>query len=246
MSKSSFFLAIIAFVLYAFFFQAKTMPPEVPKPQSQEEEASSSANPIALSPSFESLTFRVERVVDGDTIEIAGGVKVRYIGIDTPESTTTTECFGEEAANQNKLLVEGREVSLEKDVSETDKYGRLLRYVYVEGMMVNQELVETGYANSSSYPPDIKYQELFRNSERLAREQGRGLWGSCGLSKIAPNNENNGCSIKGNISKSTTEKIYHVFGGKFYNQTVIGDVVGEKYFCSEAEAQAAGWRKSKL
>src|SRR4030042_2567140 len=76
----------------------------------------------------------VTRVIDGDTIEIEGGQKVRYIGIDTPEKVDprpSVQCYGKEAAAKNKELVEGKRVRLEKDVSETDKYGRLLRYVFV-------------------------------------------------------------------------------------------------------------------
>lgn len=124
----------------------------------------------------------VTKVVDGDTIQINGNLTVRYIGIDTPETVDPRRevgCFGKEASEKNKLLVLGKEVRLEKDVSETDRYGRLLRYVYVDNVMVNEQLVLDGYAQSSSYPPDIKYQERFDAAERLAIETKRGLWGSC-------------------------------------------------------------------
>lgn len=127
-------------------------------------------------------TVKVVKIVDGDTIEIEGGKKVRYIGIDTPETkhpTKKVQCFGKEASAKNKELVEGKEVRLEKDVSETDRYGRLLRYVYIGDTMINELLVQDGYAVSSSYPPDIKHQELFRQTEREARENNRGLWNDC-------------------------------------------------------------------
>lgn len=123
----------------------------------------------------------VIRVIDGDTIEIEGGQKVRYIGIDTPETVHPSEpvgCYGVEASNKNKELVLNKEVRLEKDISETDIYGRLLRYVFVGDLMVNELLVREGYAQSSSYPPDIKYQHKFIEAQRLAREEGKGLWGS--------------------------------------------------------------------
>jgi len=126
--------------------------------------------------------YKVARVVDGDTIELEDGTKVRYIGTDTPETVnlnTAIECFGHEASNINKELVEGKEVSLEKDVSETDRYDRLLRYVYVGDVFVNDFLVRQGYANASSYPPDIKYQDQFTQAEAEARENNRGLWSSC-------------------------------------------------------------------
>lgn len=126
--------------------------------------------------------YKVDRIIDGDTIEIEGGQKVRYIGIDAPETvhpSKTVACFGKEAAEKNKELVEGKMVKLEKDVSETDKYGRLLRYVYVEGLFVNDYLVRQGYATVYTTPPDIKYQDLFFESERAARDNKRGLWTSC-------------------------------------------------------------------
>jgi len=127
----------------------------------------------------EAQEVRVTRVIDGDTIEIEGGQKVRYIGIDTPETVHPSEpieCFGKEASSKNNELVAGKKVRLEKDVSETDKYGRLLRYVWVGDTFVNDCLVRQGYAKASSYPPDVKYQEQFRQAEQEARDAGRGLW----------------------------------------------------------------------
>lgn len=124
----------------------------------------------------------VTRIVDGDTIEISGKVLVRYIGIDTPETVDLrkdVQCFGKEASNENKRLVLGKKVTLEKDVSETDRYGRLLRYVYIDGKMVNEELVKNGYARAVSYPPDIKYQDAFAKAEESARKSERGLWSTC-------------------------------------------------------------------
>lgn len=127
----------------------------------------------------------VVRVVDGDTIVVhieGHQYTVRYIGVDTPETVkpnTPVQCFGQEASRRNRELVEGKKVRLEKDVSETDRFGRLLRYVYVDGRMVNAVLVEEGYAQVSTFPPDVKYQEEFLRLQREARDAGRGLWGSC-------------------------------------------------------------------
>ena len=125
-------------------------------------------------------------VVDGDTIKVAVGGRVyrlRYIGIDTPETKHPRigrECYGAEAATANSKLVAGKVVELEKDVSETDRYGRLLRYVWLGDVLVNERLVRDGYAVSSTYPPDVKYQERFLAAQRSARDAGAGLWGSCG------------------------------------------------------------------
>jgi micrococcal nuclease len=98
---------------------------------------------------------------------------VRYISIDTPERG---ERLYEEATEKNRELVEGKIVRLEKDVSETDIYGRLLRYVYVDDTFVNAELVRLGYAKAIPYPPDTKFQELFAELEQEAKDAGRGIW----------------------------------------------------------------------
>ena len=101
---------------------------------------------------------------------------MRYIGIDTPEVHPQLEAYGMEALQANRELVEGKEVRLERDVSETDKYGRLLRYVYVNGILVNAELVRQGLAYARAYPPDTKYQDYLEELETEAREAGRGMW----------------------------------------------------------------------
>lgn len=128
----------------------------------------------------------VAKVIDGDTIQIETGQTVRYIGIDTPETKdprTEVQCFGKDAAAKNKELVEGKTVRLEKDVSETDRYGRLLRYVYVGDLFVNDELVRQGFAHASAYPPDVAFQDHFREAEQEAREEKRGLWAACDVQK---------------------------------------------------------------
>lgn len=126
----------------------------------------------------------VTKVIDGDTIEVSlngQSYKVRYIGIDTPETVDPSrpiQPYGLEASAKNKKLVDGLVVRLEKDISETDKYGRLLRYVYVGDLFVNAELVRLGYAQVATYPPDVKYTDLFLRLQSEAREAGRGLWGA--------------------------------------------------------------------
>jgi endonuclease YncB( thermonuclease family) len=133
----------------------------------------------------------VKRVVDGDTIELSSGEKVRLIGINTPEThhpTRGVECFGKEAEAYTRQLLEGHQVRLEKDVSETDRYGRLLRVVYLvpestlaAELFVNKHLVEEGYALVDTYPPDVKYKDIFLEAQRIAREQGKGLWSACNV-----------------------------------------------------------------
>ena len=123
--------------------------------------------------------YQVAKVIDGDTIKIEGGEIVRYIGIDAPETVNPKkpiECYGKEAADKNRELVEGKKVRLEKDISERDKYGRLLRYVWLDQIMVNEYLVKEGYAQATTWPPDVKYQERFLTAEKEARENKKGLW----------------------------------------------------------------------
>ena len=125
---------------------------------------------------------KVAHVIDGDTIEIETGQKVRLIGIDTPEVVDPRkpiECFGKEASLRAKELLEGNLVRLERDISETDRYGRLLRYIYSGDVFINKQLISEGYAHASSYPPDIKYQDILREAQEDARVNNRGLWKGC-------------------------------------------------------------------
>ncbi|QQG43377.1 MAG: thermonuclease family protein [Candidatus Daviesbacteria bacterium] len=185
-----------------------TTPPKTSEPQSippaEQQTAqidrneSQATKPVENSPALEVfktqtapnnpniVLAKVTKVIDGDTIEVdlGNGNKktVRYIGVDTPETVDprkSVQCFGKEASDKNRELVGNGTVGLEKDVSETDKYGRLLRYVYVGDLLINQLLVSEGYARASSYPPDIKYQDKFRTAEQQARTNNKGLWGSC-------------------------------------------------------------------
>jgi len=123
----------------------------------------------------------VTKVVDGDTIRVlldGREEKVRYIGVDAPESTTTQEPFGKEATKRNAQLVRDQIVELYRDVSETDRYGRLLRYVVTNSVFVNLKLIEEGYAKAVTYPPDVACATIFQYAERTARELGKGLWAS--------------------------------------------------------------------
>ena len=109
------------------------------------------------------------RVVDGDTIELDGGEKVRYIGIDTPETVhprKPVEWMGKEATEANRVLVEGRRVLLEYDSREKDTYGSTLAYVYAGDVMVNERLVEMGYVQVFGHWPNVKYLERFLEAQR--------------------------------------------------------------------------------
>ena len=131
-------------------------------------------------PAETTLVDRVERVIDGDTIVGARLGRIRYIGINTPELDAPDPAvrrMAQEAARVNRRLVEGRTVQLALDVQERDRYGRLLAYVWVEGLFVNAHLVEQGYAQAMTVPPNVRYAELFVRLEREARANRRGFWG---------------------------------------------------------------------
>jgi micrococcal nuclease len=115
----------------------------------------------------------VARVIDGDTIELANGKKVRLLGIDAPEQG---QHYYEEAKEKLSKLVEGKEIVLEGDVTNTDKNGRLLRYVFVDGLFVNLELIRLGFANTYIVSPDVKYSNQFLEAEEIARKNGIGIW----------------------------------------------------------------------
>lgn len=222
---------------------------------------------------------QVINVVDGDTIDVkwlAGpklpATRIRMIGINTPESTTRVEPYGKEATNYTTKHLKGKIVWLEKDVSEKDKYGRALRYVWLSEppakpmfdharkSMFNARLVAEGYAQVATFPPDVKYAELFVKLQREAQAAKKGLWGiskphqsSQKASPSKPANQSKprmvkgngsyncpkGYPIKGNIN-SKGEKIYHAPGGQYYNKTKP-----EYCFCTEQDARNAGFRPSK-
>jgi micrococcal nuclease len=118
-------------------------------------------------------TTKVQAVIDGDTVVLENGEHVRLIGIDSPEKGFS---FYEEARNYAISLMEGKEVKLEKDVEDKDKYDRLLRYIWVDDLFVNEEMIKAGWALAYRYPPDIKYADLFEQIEKDAKNNCLGMW----------------------------------------------------------------------
>lgn len=129
----------------------------------------------------------VSKVVDGDTIIVNDKTTVRFVGIDTPETVDPRRpvgCYGKEASSEVKKLLDSKQIILQKDVSDTDKYKRILRYIYLplengQILFVNDYLVREGFAKVLTYPPDVKYDEQFRTAEKEAKISKRGLWGKC-------------------------------------------------------------------
>ena len=179
--RQSFLFALVLFLTGVFIVLATLRLENIPIVLEQLKKIFASGWPqrnTALQESWREVV--VERVIDGDTIEIGNGVHIRYIGINAPESVkpgSLIECFGEESSLRNKELVEGKTIRLEKDISEKDKYGRLLRYVYLQdGTLVNEILVREGYAYAFTFPPDVKLKNLFQQAENEARKKKVGLW----------------------------------------------------------------------
>ena len=208
----------------------------------------------------------VAYVIDGDTFKLKTGERVRLLSIDAPEKG---ECYYQESRQALKKLIEGRQVRLEKDVSEKDKYGRLLRYVILPAMpnspyfphypdapdlIVNQYLVDRGYALYVPSPPDKRYRDLIISARDRAKKGKRGLWGACKWPLEEREKElrrernqpppNSACIIKGNISEKGFGKIYLIPGCDNYNNVKIDPRKGERYFCTEQEAINAGFRKA--
>lgn len=177
---------------------------------------------------------KVVRVVDGDTFQLASGKRVRLMGVDGPEFDN---CGGSEAKTRLTELVKNKEVELREFVTEA--YGRSLALVYVDDKLVNKIIMEEGWGR-----PDYR-----KNSERAsltkayhdAQKAKMGVWGKC-ISKVSPNPK---CTIKGNIDPASYEKFYHLPACRHYNQTVLNLAYGEKWFCSEEEAVASGFKKTK-
>lgn len=208
--------------------------------------------------------YPVVSVADGDTITVAvAGTdeRVRLIGIDAPEISGPVECFGPEAAVFAHSLLTGTSVELVADPTQDDRdrNGRLLRYVALpEGTDVSATLVAGGYAFEYTYDKPYARQNHYRDQEAAARAQTIGLWSpatcdgrggrtgaaaatttasAASTAQASPE----ACAIKGNINRKG-EKIFHLPGDASYAATVISGDRGERYFCSVAEAETAGWR----
>lgn len=183
----SLFITIVGFLFLWFGLK----PQEIVLPEST---PTSTPTTVLQKESTGSATLGIEgekavvtKVVDGDTIQITNGQTVRFIGIDTPETVDPRRpvgCFGKEASNEVKSLLTGKEVVLQKDVSDTDKYKRLLRYIYLpledgQFLFVQDYLVREGFATVLTYPPDVKFDKQLMDAQRYAKENRKGLWGKC-------------------------------------------------------------------
>lgn len=194
-------------------------------------------------------------VIDGDTIKIQDNIRVRLLGIDAPEKG---ECYYEESREFAIELLNNKYVKLEEDITAKDRYDRLLRYVVLlsedeeqDNILINDYFVRQGWARYVASPPDNRYRDLFSSAQEEAKRERRGLWNECEDDSDVeslreedsqPTDEN--CIIKGNISEKGYGKTYLIPGCDNYNSVKIDTRKGEQYFCTESEAQTAGFRKA--
>ena len=216
------------------------------------------------------VDVEVVSVTDGDTIKVRinGQIEsVRFLLVDTPETKHPRlgeQPFGQEAKSFTKNMLEGKTVQLEKDVSDRDKYGRLLYYLYVDGKSVQEELLRNGLARVAYiYAPNTKYVDQYYAIQKEAQAKGKGIWSVENYvqedgyheevidgkqEEVVENKQSQqltgDCKIKGNIS-SSGDKIYHMPGQQYYDVTKIDTSKGEHYFCSPEEAEQAGFRASQ-
>jgi micrococcal nuclease len=200
------------------------------------------AGPAAPSDGVGRITATVTKVVDGDTIDVdinGAAYKLRYIGMDCPElgSAGVSGDLAKKATDVNRELVGGKTVQLEKDISETDRYGRLLRYVYSGDLMVNAELVRLGFARSIAYPPDTRYQSLLASLQSEAKAAALGIWDSDGDVPLS------NASTKGTYVGSKKSSKYH------YPSCAWGWQIAaynEVWFSSSEDARSKGYVPCKV
>ena len=210
--------------------------------------------PIRIARGSDALTGPA-RVIDGDTLDV-GGVRIRLHGIDAPESKQSCRTGGQrwscgrEATRALAGRIGGRSVACEE--RDQDRYGRVVAVCSLSGTDLNGWMVAQGWAFAYR-----RYSRAYVAEESGARAARRGMWRGYVVppwdwrrgerlagTRATSQRDSGRCTIKGNIGKSGT-RIYHVPGGRYYEQTRINTSKGERWFCTEGEARAAGWRRSR-
>jgi len=142
----------------------------------------------------ENSYYTVKEFIDGDTIILNTGDRIRYLGIDTPElhhPTIGPECGGQEAKDENVNLLAGKRLRIERDITDKDQYGRLLRYVFTQdGYFVNYEIVRRGWAQVLVIYPDCKYEKMLIDAQMSAMKENLGIWKHCINNQSEGVNEN--------------------------------------------------------
>ncbi|KND51444.1 MAG: micrococcal nuclease [Parcubacteria bacterium C7867-001] len=185
---------LLALGFLVVFVYAAYTGADLPKNGQYVDRLSGKAVPIDPSVTFEyGKPIQIAYVVDGDTAQLINGEYVRYIGIDTPEEfdpRKPEQCYAKEAAAENRKLVQGQYVVIQKEITERDKYGRILGYLYLsDGTFVNKKLVEDGFAFAYPYKPDTAKADEFAAAEVAAKEAKHGLWSVCTTYRLSGGRE---------------------------------------------------------
>lgn len=274
-------LMALAFSAFVVSFVACAPSHDAPESASPASSATATSDATPSSQQFPSEA-KVVRVIDGVTIEVEHEGErflVRYLGVTLPASADLAE-----AAEFNQFIAQGKTVVLSSEDAGVDFDGAHLRYVFIDGEMVNLKLLNGGWGEVAQFPASFEKFEEFFKAESLARTDGRGIWSVEASSPVpssseatpqisrptpsptqnfvggtlparpgSPSGSGGGCEfsgsdtpvIKGNVDQRSGELLYHVPGSLFYSTTVVEPGQGDRWFCTEAEAQALGWERSK-
>ncbi len=284
LTKRGGWLVVLAFSVLALTILACA--PSDETPESTPAAPAATAPSDAATPSSQQVPSEAEvvRVIDGLTIEVEHEGErylVRYLGVSIPAFADSAE-----ALEFNRFIAQGKSVVLSPDDAEVDSDGAHLRYVFIDGEMVNLKLLSGGWGEVAQFPASFEKFEEFFKAESVARSDGRGIWNDeattpapspapsasevsaptprptpnpnqdfiGGTLPARPGSPGGGvCDfsgsdtplIKGNVEQRTGERLYYVPGGLFYTTTAIETEQGDRWFCTEAEAQALGWKPSK-
>ena len=274
-------LMALAFSAFIVSFVACAPSHDAPESASPASSATATSDATPSSQQFPSEA-KVVRVIDGVTIEVEHEGErflVRYLGVTIPASADLAE-----AAEFNQFIAQGKIVVLSSEDAGVDFDGAHLRYVFIDGEMVNLKLLNGGWGEVAQFPASFEKFEEFFKAESLARTHGRGIWSVEASSPVpssseatpqisrptpsptqnfvggtlparpgSPSGSGGGCGfsgsdtpvIKGNVDQRSGELLYHVPESLFYSTTVVEPGQGDRWFCTEAEAQALGWERSK-
>jgi len=177
---------------------------------------------------------KVTKVIDGDTFDLENEERIRIYGIDAPEYPKG--CMSEDAKNRLEDLILNKNVGI-KQVAK-DNFGRLVSLVYLDNLSINEVLVEEGFAYFEKSKPEVESALTLEKAEVKAKQTGRGVWSSLCETK------QEGCIIKGNYRSADTTRIYHTPDCYNYDRITVKPGTTDRWFCTEKEAQAAGFRKS--
>lgn len=175
-------------------------------------------------------------VIDGDTLVLEGKTKLRLRNLDAPELDL---CGGKEAKEELEKLVSDKKVIVEEEI--LDQWGRPMALIYVDDKLVNEEMLKSGWVRFHS--DSTSQREALKTAGNQAKKELLGIWSS--KCQQTENPENSKCIIKGNLDLNSGRKIYYIPGCSQYEFTIIEKDIGEDWFCTEKEAQEAGFVRSK-